>query len=84
MRLLYLIFRQLVAWLGLLARSEMINRSESTVLVDGVNHIAGLSKDAARLDRFYAEVFDAEVGLTRDHGHDGNETMTIIRIGPAH
>jgi hypothetical protein len=40
------------------------------------------SKDAARLGRFYAEVFDAEVGPTRDHGQDGNETMTIIRIGP--
>ena len=84
MRLLSLIFRQLVAWLGLLARSEMIDRSESTVLLDGVNHIAGLSKDAARLGRFYADIFDAEVGPTCDHGQDGNETMTIIRIGPAH
>ena len=46
----------------------MINRSESTVLLDGVNHIAWLSRDAARLGRFYAEVFDAEVGPTRDHG----------------
>ena len=35
-----------------------------------------------RLGRFYAEVIDAEVGPTRDHGQDGNETMTIIRIGP--
>ena len=60
----------------------MINRSESTVLVGGVNHIAWLSTDAARLGRFYAEVFDAEVGPTREYGQDGNETMTIIRIGP--
>ena len=52
------------------------------MLLDGVDHLAWLSKDAARLGRFYAEVFDAEVGPTRDHGHDGNETMTIIRIGP--
>jgi hypothetical protein len=55
---------------------------ENTALPDGVNHIAWLSKDAAQLGRFYAEVFDTEVGSPRDHGHDGNETMTIIRIGP--
>ena len=60
----------------------MIDRSESTVLLDGVNHIAWLSRDATRLGRFYAEVFDAKVRPTRDHGHDGTETMTIIRIGP--
>jgi hypothetical protein len=33
------------------------------------------------LGRFYAEVFDADVGPTRTHGTDGKETMTIIRIG---
>ena len=32
------------------------------MLLDGVNHIAWISKDVARLGRFYAEVFDAEVG----------------------
>lgn len=52
------------------------------MLLDGVNHIAWISKDVARLGRFYAEVFDAEVGPTRPHGRDGNETMTVIRIGP--
>jgi len=52
------------------------------VLLDSGNHLAWLSKDAARLGRFYAGIFDAEVGSTRDHGHDGNETMTIIGIGP--
>jgi hypothetical protein len=46
----------------------MINRPENTVLLDGVNRIAWLSKDAAWLGRFYAEVFDTEVGPTRDHG----------------
>jgi catechol 2,3-dioxygenase-like lactoylglutathione lyase family enzyme len=50
------------------------------MLLDGVNHIAWISKDVARLGRFYAEVFDAVVGPTRDHGP--GETMTTIRIGP--
>jgi hypothetical protein len=48
----------------------------------GTPQVAWLSKDAARLGRFDAEVFDAEVGPTHDHGRDGNETMIIIRIGP--
>jgi catechol 2,3-dioxygenase-like lactoylglutathione lyase family enzyme len=52
------------------------------VLLDGINHVAWISKDVTRLGRFYAEVFDAEVGPTRPHGHDPGETMTIIRIGP--
>ena len=52
------------------------------MLLDGVNHIAWISKDVARLGRFYAEVFDAEVGPTRPHGASPGETMTIIRIGP--
>jgi hypothetical protein len=52
------------------------------MLLDGINHIAWISKDAVRLGRFYAEVFDADVGPTRAHGTDGKETMTVIRIGP--
>jgi len=52
------------------------------MLLDGINHIAWLSKDVVRLSRFYAEVFDAEVGPTRPHGQSPGETMTVIRIGP--
>jgi catechol 2,3-dioxygenase-like lactoylglutathione lyase family enzyme len=52
------------------------------VLLDGINHVAWISKDVARLGRFYAEVFEAEVGPTRPHGRDPGETMTVIRIGP--
>lgn len=52
------------------------------VLLDGINHIAWISNDVARLGRFYSEIFDAEVGATRPHGEDGRETMTVIRIGP--
>jgi catechol 2,3-dioxygenase-like lactoylglutathione lyase family enzyme len=52
------------------------------MLLDGINHIATISKDAKRLGDFYADVFDAEVGPTRAHGQDSAETMTMIRIGP--
>lgn len=57
-------------------------RRENIMLLDGINHIAWISKDVARLAQFYAEVFDADVGPTRPHGQGGNETMTNIRIGP--
>jgi catechol 2,3-dioxygenase-like lactoylglutathione lyase family enzyme len=52
------------------------------MLLDGVNHVAWLSKDVERLGRFYADVFEAEVGPTRPHGQEPGETMTVIRIGP--
>lgn len=52
------------------------------MLLDGINHVAWISADVARLGRFYSEVFDAEVGPTRPHGQHGEETMTVIRIGP--
>ena len=52
------------------------------MLLDGVNHIAWISKDAQRLKAFYARVFDADVGPTRAHGDKPGETMTVIRIGP--
>lgn len=53
------------------------------MLTDGFNHVAVLTEDAGRLQRFYREVFDAEVLV------DGPETpssqgvrLTIIKIGP--
>jgi catechol 2,3-dioxygenase-like lactoylglutathione lyase family enzyme len=52
------------------------------VLLNGINHIALISKDIDRLGTFYTEVFDAEVGPTKPHGDTGGETMTMIRIGP--
>ncbi|MGH3672855.1 MAG: VOC family protein [Pseudonocardiaceae bacterium] len=51
------------------------------MLLDGVNHIAWISKDVERLGQFYTTVFDAVVGPTRSHGP--GETMTVIDIGPA-
>jgi catechol 2,3-dioxygenase-like lactoylglutathione lyase family enzyme len=52
------------------------------VLLNGINHIALISKDVDALRAFYTEVFDAEVGPTASHGDGGDETMTMIRIGP--
>lgn len=52
------------------------------MLLDGVNHIATLTHDPARLGAFYARVFDAEIGPTRPHGERGEESMTVFRIGP--
>jgi catechol 2,3-dioxygenase-like lactoylglutathione lyase family enzyme len=52
------------------------------MLLDGINHLAMISKDIDRLRAFYTEVFEAEVGPTEPHGDEGNETMTTIRIGP--
>jgi catechol 2,3-dioxygenase-like lactoylglutathione lyase family enzyme len=52
------------------------------VLLNGINHIALISQNIDRLRQFYAEVFEAEVGPTRPHGEKGDETMTMIRIGP--
>jgi len=51
------------------------------MLLDGINHIALISKDVAKLGEFYRTVFDAEVGPTRGHGP--GETMTNIKIGPS-
>jgi catechol 2,3-dioxygenase-like lactoylglutathione lyase family enzyme len=50
------------------------------MLLDGVNHVAILTNDAARLVRFYEEVFDATVGGQMDAG-DG-ALLTFIDIGP--
>lgn len=52
------------------------------MLLSGVDHIACLTRDPARLGAFYEAVFDAEAGPTRSHGQHGEETMTVLRIGP--
>ncbi|OBK18081.1 VOC family protein [Mycobacterium asiaticum] len=52
------------------------------MLLNGINHIALISKDIDRLREFYTKVFEADVGPTKPHGEKGDETMTMIRIGP--
>lgn len=54
------------------------------MLLSGVDHIACLTHDPARLGVFYEAVFDAEIGPTSTHGQHEEETMTVMRIGPAH
>ena len=53
------------------------------MLTIGLNHVATLSNDAARLHAFYEEVFDAEV--VRDapevEGED-SVRLSIIKVGP--
>ena len=51
------------------------------MLLNGVNHVAWLTKDSTRLGDFYTEVFEAVVSPTRDHGP--GEKMTVIDIGPS-
>jgi catechol 2,3-dioxygenase-like lactoylglutathione lyase family enzyme len=51
------------------------------MLIDGLNHVAVLTKDTDRLVRFYSEVFEAtahEVEKTPD----GRLKMTIVNLGP--
>jgi catechol 2,3-dioxygenase-like lactoylglutathione lyase family enzyme len=53
------------------------------VLTVGLNHVATLTNDAARLHRFYEEVFEAEV--VRDAPEiEGDDAvrLSVIRIGP--
>ena len=52
------------------------------MLLTGVDHVACLTHDSARMAAFYAAVFDAEIGPTERHGEQGEETMTVMRIGP--
>ena len=52
------------------------------MLLDGVNHIAWISKDAERLKAFYARVFDADVGRNLANGANPVETMPVTGLGP--
>ena len=49
------------------------------MLLDGVNHVAILTKDTERFVNFYREVFEAEVDGTQDT--DGQGVLTFVKIG---
>ncbi len=54
------------------------------MLTAGLNHVATLTNDAARLHAFYREVFEAEV--VRDAPEiEGNDAvrLSIIKVGPS-
>ncbi len=53
----------------------------ATMLLDGVNHVAILTKDTQRLVRFYQEVFDATVSGQVQAGEGA--LLTFIDIGPS-
>lgn len=50
------------------------------MLLDGVNHVAVLTKDTDRLHAFYREVFDATV--SRDFTEGSGVRLSFIDIGP--
>ena len=52
------------------------------MLLNGVNHVAILTNDSARLHKFYLEVFDAPVTKDLAAGEDGR--LSFIDIGPTH
>ena len=49
------------------------------MLLEGVNHVAILTKDTERFVNFYREVFEAEVDGTQDM--DGQGVLTFVKIG---
>ena len=51
------------------------------MLLDGFNHVATLTSDAARLHAFYREVFDAKVSHEVDE--QPGVRLSFIDIGPA-
>ena len=50
-------------------------------LLDGVNHLAGVTPDLDRLTRFYREVFDAVVVVELEE--DDGLRHAMIQVGPA-
>jgi catechol 2,3-dioxygenase-like lactoylglutathione lyase family enzyme len=53
------------------------------MLTIGLNHVATLTNDAARLHAFYEEVFDAEVVRDAPETEDNAAVrLSIIKIGP--
>jgi catechol 2,3-dioxygenase-like lactoylglutathione lyase family enzyme len=50
------------------------------MLLDGVNHVAIITKDSERLKAFYRDVFDATVG--RDGPAGPGMRLTFINVGP--
>lgn len=54
------------------------------MLLNGFNHVAVLTGDTARLQTFYAEVFEAEVLSDGPETDDQPDVrMTVIHVGPS-
>jgi len=53
------------------------------MLTNGYNHVAFLTGDMERLQRFYSEVFDAEVLVDGPETPDSDGVrLSVIRVGP--
>jgi len=53
------------------------------MLLNGLNHVAVLTKDTSRLQAFYQEVFDATVSNPRGEAAEGPDVrLSFIHIGP--
>jgi catechol 2,3-dioxygenase-like lactoylglutathione lyase family enzyme len=52
------------------------------MLTVGLNHVATLTNDAARLHAFYEEVFEAEVVRDAPEGDATAVRLSIIKVGP--
>ena len=53
------------------------------MLLDGINHVAVITNDAERLQRFYEEVFDATIKRDGPVNEGGQKVrLTIINVGP--
>lgn len=52
------------------------------MLTVGLNHVATLTNDAARLHAFYEEVFEAEVVRDAPEEDDTAVRLSIIKVGP--
>jgi catechol 2,3-dioxygenase-like lactoylglutathione lyase family enzyme len=50
------------------------------MLLDGINHVAVLTNDTERLQRFYGEVFDATV--SQDMSESDGVRLSFVDIGP--
>jgi catechol 2,3-dioxygenase-like lactoylglutathione lyase family enzyme len=51
------------------------------MLLDGINHVAVITKDSDRLHAFYRDIFDATVFADRKEG--GAVRLSFVDVGPA-
>jgi catechol 2,3-dioxygenase-like lactoylglutathione lyase family enzyme len=51
------------------------------MLLNGVNHVAILTRDTDRLHAFYREIFDATISY--DHVEAPGMRLSFIDVGPA-
>ncbi|MFN8040408.1 MAG: VOC family protein [Acidimicrobiales bacterium] len=53
------------------------------MLLDGINHVAVITNDAERLQRFYEEVFDATIKRDGPEREANQEVrLAVINVGP--